>query len=169
MSSHSQSVGKLSARELCILSLMGALMFGSKLALSALPNIHINTVLIILCTVLFGWKALYAVFTYVMLEGIIFGFGTWWISYLYIWPGFVLICMLLRKNNSALIWAVTAAVCGLFFGALCSIPYLFIGGWEAALSYWVSGIPFDLSHCAGNFCLTLILYKPLYMIIQKAL
>ena len=77
--------------------------------------------------------------------------------------------MLLRKNDSALIWAVVAGVFGLCFGALCSIPYLFIGGWAMALSYWVSGITYDLVHCAGNFVFTLTLYKPLYKVMEKIL
>ena len=167
MKSPSPQAGKLSARDICILALMGALMFVSKMALAALPNIHLNAVLIILGVVFFGAKALYSIIVYIMLEGLIFGFGLWWLSYLYVWPIFCLAALLMRKNDSALVWAVVAAVFGLSFGALCSIPYFFIGGWEMAFSYWISGIPFDLSHCAGNFILTLILYKPLSQIMAK--
>ena len=36
-----------------------------------------------------------------------------------------------------------------------------------ALSYWISGLPFDLIHCVGNFVLTLILFKPLYKAMEK--
>lgn len=38
-----------------------------------------------------------------------------------------------------------------------------------ALSYWVSGIPFDLIHCGGNFVMTLVLYKPLKKGMEYAL
>lgn len=140
---------------------MGALMIGSKLALSSLPNIHLNAVFIIIASVFFGWKAMYSVAVYVMLEGLIFGFGLWWISYLYAWPLLCAICVLMRQNDDALIWAVAAGIHGLIFGALCAVPYFFIGGWSMAFSYWVSGISFDLLHCAGNFVLTLVLYRPL--------
>ena len=75
--------------------------------------------------------------------------------------------VLLRKNRSAFLWAVLAAIHGLTFGAFCSIPYLFIGGWALALSYWVSGLSFDLIHCGGNFVLTLTLFKPLYRVMDK--
>lgn len=152
---------KLSARDVCALALLAALMEGTKLALASLPNIHINAVLIILAAVFFGWKAMYTVGVYVMLEGLIFGFGIWWVSYLYVWPLLCAVCVLMRKNDSALIWAVVAAIHGLLFGALCSLPYFFIGGWSMVFSYWVGGITFDLAHCAGNFVLTLALYKPL--------
>ena len=49
---------------------------------------------------------------------------------------------------------------GLCFGALCALPYLAFGP-GAALANWVSGIPFDIAHCAGNFLTTLLLYTPL--------
>lgn len=142
-------------------------MFAAKLALAALPNINMNALFIILSTVFFGWKALYSVFVYIMMEGLIFGFGMWWLSYWYLWPTLVLIAMLMRKNDSALIWAVAAALYGLCFGALCSIPYLFIGGWEMALSYWVSGIPFDLMHGASNAVLSFLLLLPLYRLLRR--
>ena len=61
MSSPSRSAGKLSAREICVLALMAALIFGTKVALASLPNINLNSVLIILTVVFFGWKALYTV------------------------------------------------------------------------------------------------------------
>ena len=63
---------------------MAALIFASKVALSSLPNINLNALLIILATVFFGWHALYAVAVYIMLEGLVFGFSVWWISYLLI-------------------------------------------------------------------------------------
>lgn len=169
MRSRSQPAGKLTAGEICILALIGAMMFVSKMLMAALPNIHLNAVLIILVACFFGIKALYSVAVYIMLEGLIFGFGLWWLSYLYIWPAFTLTVLLFRKNDSALVWAVVAAVFGLCFGALCSIPYFFMGGAEMGFSYWISGIPFDLSHCAGNFVTTLVLYKPLSNVLKKLL
>lgn len=152
---------------------MGALIFAAKEALYALPNIHLNAVLIILTTVFFGWKAMYSVAVYVLLEGAINnanGFMLWWIGYLYVWPLLVCVTMLFRKNDSALIWAVIAAVFGLVFGPLMYLEYLAINnGWEMFFAMWVSGIPFDLIHCAGNFITTLVLYKPLYGAMDRLL
>lgn len=169
MRSLSPSAGKLSAKEISALALMGALIFALKIALAALPNVNMNSLLIILTAVFFGWRVLYSVAVYIMLEGLVFGFGMWWFCYWYLWPILAIAAVLLRKNDSALIWAVVAGAFGLCFGALCSIPYLFIGGWAMALSYWVSGITFDLVHCAGNFVFTLTLYKPLYKVMEKIL
>ena len=64
---------KLSPLEISTLALMGALIFGAKFALASLPNVNINAVLIILTTLFFGWRALYAVAIYVLLEGLVFG------------------------------------------------------------------------------------------------
>jgi len=167
MKSPSRQAGKLSAREVCVLALMAALMFGTKLAMAALPNININAPIIILTTVFFGWKALYTVGIYIMLEGLTFGFGLWWLSYWYLWPIFTAIAVLLRRNDSALIWAVAAAVFGLCFGALCSIPYLLFGGWKVAFSYWIAGIPFDLVHCVANAVQVFIVLPPLYRLARR--
>ena len=166
----SPSAGKLSVRELCILSLMAALIFGSKVALASLPNININSVLIILTTLFFGWKALYTVYVYVLLEGLFFGFSVWWYGYLYVWDVLVVAAMLLRKNDSALIWAAAAGVFGLIFGPLMYLEYFAIlGGWHNFFAMWVAGIPYDLTHCIGNFAFTLVLYKPLYRVMDAIL
>ena len=148
---------------------MGALMFAFQVALSGIPNVHITAVLIILTAVFFGWRRMYPIAVFIMLEGFFWGFAMWWFCYWYLWPILGIAAVLMRKNDSALVWAIVAAVHGLIFGALCSIPYLFIGGWTMALSYWVSGIPFDLIHCGGNFVMTLVLYKPLKKGMEYAL
>ena len=164
----SPSAGKFSARELCLLALMAALIFSSKVALAALPNINLNSVLIILTVIFFGWRALLAVYVYVLLEGLVFGFSVWWFGYLYVWDVLAVAAMLLRKNDSALLWAVVAAVFGLCFGPLMYLEYFAInGGWEMFFAMWVAGIPYDLTHCIGNFVLTLALYRPLYAVMRR--
>ena len=164
---HSEPAGKLSTRELVSLALLGALMFAAKAAMASLPNIHLNAVLIILGAVFFGWRVMYSIVIYIMLEGLIFGFSLWWGCYWYLWPILGVAAIIMRENRSPLIWAVAAGIHGLFFGALCAVPYLFIGGWEMAFSYWIGGIPFDLAHCSGNFVLTLVLFKPLYAAMER--
>ena len=170
MRSPSRPAGKLSAREICTLALLGALLFATKAALASIPNINLNAVILILTTVFFGWRAMYAVAIYVMLEGLIFGGGVWWFGYLYTWPLLLAVAMLMRQNRSSLIWAVVAAVFGLIFGPLMYLEYFAInGGWEMFLAMWVNGIPFDLAQCGGNFVLTLVLFQPLYRVMAHFL
>ena len=168
MRSPSPSAGELTAREICILALMAALIFGTKVALASLPNINLNSVLIILTVVFFGWKALYTVYVYVLLEGLVFGFSVWWVGYLYIWAILVVAAMALRRNDSALLWAVVAGAFGLVFGPLMYLEWFAInGGWQGYFAMWVAGIPYDVTHCVGNFTATLILYRPLHTVMKK--
>ena len=163
---------KFSAIEITTLAMMGALIFAVKLALSGIPNIQLNAPLIILTTVFFGWKALCSVAIYVLLEGLFFGFHVYWVSYVFIWPLLVVLAMFLRRldlfqgEKAALPWAVAAAFWGLLFGPLMYIPWFCImGGWEGYFAMWIAGIPFDLTHMAGNFVFTLVLYWPLYKVL----
>ena len=157
----------MSTRELIELSLIGALMFVSQIAMSALPNINIVSVLIIITVSLYGVKAFYPVAIFVLLEGLLYGFGLWVINYIYVWPVLIVISLIFRKNQSRLIWAAIAGFFGLSFGFLCALLYLFVGGFGAAVAYWVSGIPFDITHCISNFVLTFLLYKPLRTLIDR--
>ena len=161
------AASKLSIRELVLLALIGALMFGSKIVLAFLPNVHLNALFILLAVLLFGRRAFYSVFVYVMLEGLIYGFGLWFVSYLYAWPLLCLAALLMRDNRSWLLWAVVAAAHGLIFGALCAIPYIFIQGVPGAITWWISGLPYDCIHAGSNFVIVLILLKPLYAITGK--
>ncbi len=173
MRSPSRPAGKLSAREICTLALIGALLFAAKAALASLPNVNLNAVIIILATVFFGWRALYSVGIYVMLEGLIFGgngYLLWWFGYLYTWPLLVAVCMLFRRNDSALIWAVIAAVFGLVFGPLMYLEWFAInGGWQGFFAMWVAGIPYDITHAVSNFLTVLTLFRPLYSVMARSI
>ena len=147
--------------ELTVLALLGALMFGAKVAMAALPNIEPVTLLILVYTVVFGKKAIYPIYLYVMLEILIWGLGIWNLNYLYIWLVPFFLALALRKMESPWGWALISGVFGLLFGLLCTPIYFLTGGWAYGLSWWVSGIPYDVMHCAGNFVLALVLVKPL--------
>ncbi len=155
--------------ELVLCALLGAVAFVLKLAMAWLPNIEPVTLLVLAYTAVLGWKALYPVAVYVGMEYLIWGFGLWSACYLYIWPLLVALAMALRRMESRLGWAVLAGAYGLGFGALCAPVYWLTGGWAAALSWWVSGIPFDLAHAGGNFVLTLVLLEPCRSLLRRLL
>jgi len=163
------SAGKGALRETILLALIGAMMMATQVALAALPNIHLVAVFVILAAMLFGWKCLFSVYIFVVLQGLIYGFSMWFINYLYIWTVLAVVAVLCRSNRSKVFWAAVSGIFGLLFGALCAIPYLFIGGWSAAFAYWISGIPFDFIHCVSNAVLVFILLEPLYKLCQKLL
>ena len=148
------------AGEIAVLGLLGAVLFAGKIALAGLPNIEIVSLLVIVYTVVLGWRALFPVYVYVLLEYVTWGFGLWSACYLEVWPALVLAARLLWRMESPLGWAVLSGAFGMSFGALCALVYLVSGGWAFALSWWIQGIPFDLLHCAGNFVLALTLFRP---------
>lgn len=147
--------------QIVTIGVLSAILLVGQLGLAFLPNIEIVSTLIILYTQIYKKQVFSIILVFVLLEGIIFGFGIWWISYLYIWNILAFIVLIFQKIDSAVLWAVVSGIFGLLFGALCAIPYLLSGGPGAAFAYWSAGIPYDILHCCGNFALTLILYKPL--------
>ena len=151
----------LTVREMCLFSVLGALTFAAKYAMSFLPNIEPVSLMVMLFAVTFGIKALFPIYLYVLLEILFYGLGLWNINYLYIWAILAIAAYLLRDMRSPLGWAVLSGVFGLLFGALCAIVDILIGGFGYAISKWISGIPFDLAHCAGNFVIALLLFNPL--------
>lgn len=151
----------MKTRELTELALLTALLIGGKEAMNALPNINPVTLILILGVLHYGAKMLYVAFAFVAVQVCIYGLGMWALNYVYVWPLLVLAALPFRESRSRLFWAAFAGIFGLCFGALCAIPYFFIGGWAMALSYWVAGISFDLLHCAGNFVITFVLLPPL--------
>ena len=158
---------KPSLRELVLFGMLGALTFAMKVSMAGLPNIEPVTLTLLVYGAVFGWKALYPMYIYVAMEIMYFGLGTWNICYLYIWAIPVAAAIFLRKMKPALGWAMVSGGFGLVFGALCGIVDIFIGGLGYAVSKWVSGIPFDISHCVGNFILALILFVPLRDLLVK--
>lgn len=154
-------------RQLVTLGLLSAILLVGQLALAPLPNIELVSTLLIIYTQAFKKQVFFIIYVFALLEGLLFGFGIWWVSYLYVWSILALIVLLLQKLDSAILWAVVSGAFGLLFGALCAIPYLVSGGTGAAFAYWSAGIPYDILHCGGNFALTLLLYKPLTRLISK--
>ncbi len=157
----------LKARDIVVAALMAAIMLISQVALAVLPNIELVSILIITGTIVFERKALLSIYIFALLEGLIYGFGIWWVNYLYVWTILYIIVRLLRSQRQPLFWAVISAIFGLSFGLLCAIPYAVVGGFYAGVANWVSGIIFDLLHCVGNFVVALVLFKPLYSVMQR--
>ena len=130
----------LSIRDLALMGLFSAILLGVQLAFAFLPNIELVSLLIILYTRHLKYRALPVIYVFVLLEGLIFGFGIWWIIYLYIWAILFALTMLAQKNQSLIGWAMISGGFGLFFGALGSILYLFLSGPQAAFAWFVAGI-----------------------------
>ena len=156
------------SRRVVLCAMLAAIMTALQAAMSALPNIEPVSLLILVYTLVFGRDVFYIIYTFVLLEGLLYGFHLWWMTYLYIWTLWALAVLLIGrgKNHAPLLWAAASGAFGLSFGALDALPYL-VGGPMAAFSRWLAGIPFDLLHCGGNFVLALTLKEPLYRLLVR--
>ena len=159
---------RTASRRVVLCALLASLMLVLQTAMAPLPNIEPVSLLILVCARAFGRQVFWIVYTFVFLEGLVFGFHLWWITYLYIWALWALAVLALGRGEerSSMVWAAASGAFGLSFGALDALPYL-AGGPMAALPRWVAGIPFDLLHCAGNFVLALALERPLYQVLVR--
>lgn len=164
---------RLDLRHLVIFSMLGTLMFGSKQALEFLPNVELVSTLTMVYTLVYRRQALIPIYLFILLEGALWGFSTWWIPYLYLWLVLWGVTMLLPKLMP--IWLqvpVYCLVCGLFglaYGTLYS-PfqcYAFLNGdWKRTLTWIAVGFPWDVTHAIGNLVLgTLIV--PLVTLLRK--
>lgn len=166
---------RLTAYDIAVAGLMVALIEASKLALAFLPNIELTSFWLIMFTLFFGWRTLLVVPAFILIEGAVYGFGLWWLSYLYTWPLLVLLAWVFRTRESVWFWGTLSGAFGLSFGALCAVPYLFIGaadggtaaGLRTAFAWWVAGIPWDIVHGIGNFVLMAVLFRPVGHVMRR--
>ena len=158
---------KLKLREITLFGLLGAMTFGAKYVMAALPNIEPVSLFVMLFAVTFGKKAVYPIYLYVALELLFYGLGIWNVMYLYIWGILALAAYACRKMENPLGWALLSGGFGLLFGALCAPVDAVMGGMGYAVSKWISGIPFDLAHAAGNFVIALVLFQPMRRLMAR--
>jgi len=153
---------------LILTAIWAALLVIAQVAMGFIPNGELVSLLITIFTLKYKKHALAAIYIFVLIEGVIYGFGYWWFNYLYVWTILWLMIVILPKIDSAIYYAVILGVFGLMFGAFCSLIYFFIGGPSMALAYFLAGIRFDFYHLIGNVVITLILYRPLTLVMKHA-
>ncbi len=132
-------------------------MYASKILMEAFPNVHLLGVFVIAFTVVYRAKALFPIYTYVLLNGIFAGFALWWIPYLYIWTLLWAAAMLLPKRMppklKPLVYMVLCASHGFLFGTLCAPSQALLFGldFKGTLAWIQAGIPWDIAHGISNF------------------
>lgn len=164
---------KLTTRELTVFSMLGAVMYASKVILEFAPNIHLLGVFTIAFTVVYRKKALYPIYIYVLLNGMLSGFSAWWVPYLYIWTVLWGVVMLLPKRMPRLVqpavYMVVCAVHGFLFGTLYAPVQAMMFGLslEGMLAWIAAGLPWDFLHGVSNFfCGALIM--PIVSVLRAA-
>ena len=158
---------KIVIREIALFGMLGALTFGAKVAMSALPNIEPVSLFVMLFAVVFGMKCLYPIYLYVLLEVLVYGIGTWNLNYLYVWAILAVAAYFMRSLRHPVWWALLSGLFGLSFGALCAPVDFMLGDLGFVVAKWVSGLSFDVTHAIGNFVIALLAFAPLRLLLEK--
>ncbi len=158
----------LGAKGVALVGVMAATLECGKLVLSALPNIEVVTILCALYGYVFGIYGVLAAAVFVLIEPLIWGFGSWIITYIIYWPTVALIFMLLGRRGvkNRLILTGVALGLTLCFGILSSAIdvafYLGINDFYFANLglYYLRGVVFYALQLATNGALfpTLFLF-----------
>lgn len=148
---------KLTTKEIAIFGMLGAIMYVSKFVMEIFPNIHLIGVFTVAFTVVYRKKALYPIYTYVILNGIFCGFATWWIPYLYLWTVLWGVVILLPDNIPKkvrpIVYMTVCAAHGFLFGTLYAPAQALLYGlsFKGMVAWIIAGLPWDFIHGVSNF------------------
>lgn len=148
-------------------------MYVSKIIMEMIPNVHLLGTFVIAITVVYRKKALYPIYTYVLLNGLIAGFSAWWIPYLYIWTILWGATMLLPKNMPIkirpIVYMLLCASHGFLYGTLYAPAQALLFGMDfrATIAWIIAGLPWDMIHGISNFFCG-ILIVPIIKILKNS-
>lgn len=143
-------------RKLVLFSMLGALMFTSKVVMEALPNVHLVGALVMIYTIVYRFEALAPIAMFILLSGVYMGFSPWWVPYCYVWAVLWAVTMLLPRRMpkwlKAPVYITVCALHGLAFGTLYAPFQALVFGldWRGMLAWIASGFAFDVVHAIGN-------------------
>jgi energy-coupling factor transport system substrate-specific component len=163
---------KLTVRETAVFGMLGALMYASKVLMEVAPNVHLLGVFTIAITVVYRKKALYPIYTYILLNGLFSGFATWWIPYLYLWLVLWGVTMLLPQNMpkkvKPIVYMIVNACHGFLFGTLYAPAQAILFGlnFEKTIAWIVAGLPWDFVHGVSNFICGMLIV-PIINVLQR--
>lgn len=163
------------AKNVALIGIMAATLECGKLALSFLPNIEVVTLLSAIYGYVFGIYGVIATLIFVCIEPMIYGIGSWIVTYFIYWPLVAFIFMILRKKDVKNRAVISLAAIGLtvFFGVLSSIvDVAFLMGinkyyFTNVLIYYLRGILFYSLQIACNAVLFPTLFSFLSKKIEK--
>ena len=164
---------RINLKELVLFSLLGTIMFVSKIVMEFLPNIHILAALIATYTIVYRTKALIPIYVFAILNFVYAGFALWAIPYFYIWTILWCIVMLLpRSMPKKVALPVYMAICalhGFLYGTLYAPAQAIMFGlsFKGMITWIIAGLPFDAIHGIGNVVCSLLVL-PLSSVLKRA-
>ena len=156
-----------SAKSIALIGIMAATVECGKLALSFIPNVEVVSFLLALYSYVFGWQGVIASVVFVCIEPLIWGFGTWMVTYFIYWPSLAIVFLLLGRAKIGSRWILTgiAVLATWFFGVLSSLadvliltgitPYFF----KNFALFYVRGIVFYVIQISCNAVLFFTMFE----------
>ena len=148
---------KLTVRETVVFGMLGAVMYASKVIMEIAPNVHLLGVFTMAFTLVYRKKALYPIYTFVLIQGVLSGFAAWWIPYLYLWTVLWGATMLLPKHMpqkvAPIVYMIVNACHGFLYGTLYAPAQAIMFGlsFKRTLAWIAAGLPWDFVHGVSNF------------------
>ena len=159
------------------IALAAATLSAAKFALMWLPNIEVVTLLCAVYGFTLGWKGIAASGVFAAIETLIWGFGSWVITYFIHWPLVAFsFCILARFiKPSRIIPTIAAFVLTVEFSVLSALVdvglttgYFYNFG-ERFVVYFLRGTWFYVAELVCNLVLFPVLFKPLVNLLSGIL
>ena len=149
---------KSQARVIAFVGIMAAIIECGKISLAFLPNIEVASLFVALFGYLFGWYGVAAAVVFVCIEPMIWGIGSWIITYAIYWPLLAFLFMVLAKASVKNRYLITLIAVGMTFafGLISAVvDTAFLLGINSKffanfLLYYLRGIAFYTIHIACN-------------------
>lgn len=154
------------AQKVALVGIMAATVECGKLVLAAIPNVEVVTLLLAIYGYSFGWLGILAAVVFVCIEPVIWGFGSWMVSYFIYWPlvAFIFLMLGRARVKNRFVLALIAVGLSAFFGVLTSLVDvgLFMGRFDN-FAYrftvlYMRGISFYLTQIICNAILFLTVF-----------
>ncbi len=154
---------------IALVGIMAATVECAKLALAAIPNVEAVTLLTAIFGYVFGLWGVLATVVFVCIEPLIWGFGTWIISYFIYWPLVASVFMLLgkKKVRNRVLLTLVGILLTVFFGVLTAFVDigLFTGNFENFFYrfaiYYSRGAVFYVIQIVCNAVLFPLIFLPI--------
>jgi hypothetical protein len=165
---------KTATKNIVLTAMLAATLTSGKLALSFIPNVEIVTLLIVLYSAVFGKKiSVTAVVIFCIVEGLLYGFSYWLITYFIYWDALALFAGILSaRTKSVVFFTVYAVVMTVFFGILSSVVDTFFSSSPDPFRFfmirYLNGIAFYVTQIVCNAVLFPVAFLQMRKVFEKS-
>lgn len=151
-------------KKMTYISLLTAILFVVKLIFGFIAGVEFVTTLILLYALFlpFNWTIIITT-CFIIMCGLFYGFGPWWVIYWFIWPTEITLTWLFRKilSKNNVIFSFWACFWGFSIIFWYAIPNYLVGGSALVIASFLSGSLFNLTEGLCNFVEAIFLFYPI--------